>query len=158
MHARIAAVRFLGRGAWHFRVSGRCLSEDRICQQGTVRADGRRGRARPQKSHAGRLKRSEVKITCEQPEFQRRRLYRSPFAPILRYGGFIPGQSSQIRWNHNPQSCFRSTRIMTLSIAHLQPIVSLLAGILILIMPQLLNYIVAIFLIVSGILGLGLVH
>jgi hypothetical protein len=46
---------------------------------------------------------------------------------------------------------------MTLSIAHLQPIVSLLAGILILIMPRLLNYIVAIFLIVSGILGLGLV-
>ena len=47
---------------------------------------------------------------------------------------------------------------MTLGIAHLQPIVSLLAGILILIIPQLLNYIVAIFLIVSGILGLGLVR
>jgi len=47
---------------------------------------------------------------------------------------------------------------MTLSIAHLQPIVSLLAGILILIMPRLLNYIVAIFLIISGILGLGLVR
>ncbi|MGA9824471.1 MAG: DUF3096 domain-containing protein [Methylocystis sp.] len=47
---------------------------------------------------------------------------------------------------------------MTLSIAHLQPIVSLLAGILILIMPRLLNYIIAIFLIVSGLLGLGLVH
>ena len=47
---------------------------------------------------------------------------------------------------------------MTLSISHLQPIVSLLAGILILIMPQLLNYIVAFFLIVSGILGLGLLH
>jgi hypothetical protein len=47
---------------------------------------------------------------------------------------------------------------MTLSIAHLQPIVSLIAGILILIMPQLLNYIIAIFLIISGILGLGLVH
>lgn len=46
---------------------------------------------------------------------------------------------------------------MTLSITHLQPIISLLAGILILIRPQLLNYIVAIFLIVSGILGLGLV-
>jgi len=46
---------------------------------------------------------------------------------------------------------------MTLSIAHLQPIVSLLAGILILVMPRLLNYIVAIFLIVSGILGLGLI-
>ena len=32
---------------------------------------------------------------------------------------------------------------MTLTVAHLQPIVSLIAGILILIMPRLLNYIVA---------------
>jgi len=47
---------------------------------------------------------------------------------------------------------------MTLSIAHLQPIVSLLAGVLIFIVPRLLNYIIAIFLIVSGLLGLGLVH
>ena len=48
--------------------------------------------------------------------------------------------------------------INTIGVAHLQPIVSLIAGILILIMPQLLNYIVAIFLIVSGVLGLGLVQ
>jgi Protein of unknown function (DUF3096) len=48
--------------------------------------------------------------------------------------------------------------ISTIGVAHLQPIVSLIAGILILIMPQLLNYIVAIFLIVSGVLGLGLVQ
>ncbi len=47
---------------------------------------------------------------------------------------------------------------MTLSIAHLQPIVALIAGILILIMPRLLNYIVAAFLIVSGVIGLGLIH
>jgi hypothetical protein len=47
---------------------------------------------------------------------------------------------------------------MTISIMQLQPIVSLIAGILILIMPHLLNYIVAIFLIISGILGLGLVR
>jgi hypothetical protein len=36
----------------------------------------------------------------------------------------------------------------------LQPVVSLIAGILILIMPHLLNYIVAIYLIIFGILGL----
>ena len=36
------------------------------------------------------------------------------------------------------------------------PIVSLIAGILILVMPRLLNYIVAIYLIVIGLLGLGL--
>jgi hypothetical protein len=34
------------------------------------------------------------------------------------------------------------------------PLVSLLAGILILIMPRLLNYIVAVYLIVIGVLGL----
>jgi Protein of unknown function (DUF3096) len=36
----------------------------------------------------------------------------------------------------------------------LQPIVALIAGILILVVPRLLNYIVAIYLIVIGILGL----
>ncbi|MDP4021290.1 DUF3096 domain-containing protein [Methylobacterium sp. NEAU 140] len=45
---------------------------------------------------------------------------------------------------------------MTITIAHLQPIIAILAGVLILIMPRLLNYIVAIYLIVVGVLGLGL--
>ena len=40
---------------------------------------------------------------------------------------------------------------MTLSLA---PLVALIAGILILLMPRLLNYIVAIYLIVIGLLGL----
>lgn len=42
---------------------------------------------------------------------------------------------------------------MNLSVS-LGPIVSLIAGILILIMPRLLNYIVAIYLIVIGLIGL----
>jgi Protein of unknown function (DUF3096) len=54
------------------------------------------------------------------------------------------------------RSQFREQELsMTISFAHLQPIVSLIAGILILIMPRLLNYIVAAFLIFSGIVGLG---
>jgi hypothetical protein len=36
----------------------------------------------------------------------------------------------------------------------LAPIISLLAGILILVMPRLLNYIVAVYLIVIGVIGL----
>jgi hypothetical protein len=40
---------------------------------------------------------------------------------------------------------------MNLSIA---PLVALLAGILILVMPRLLNYIVALYLIITGLLGL----
>jgi DUF3096 family protein len=49
-----------------------------------------------------------------------------------------------------------STReiVMTITISNLAPLVALIAGILILIMPRLLNYIVAIYLIVIGILGL----
>jgi hypothetical protein len=45
---------------------------------------------------------------------------------------------------------------MTINIANLQPIVALAAGILILVIPRLLNFIVAIYLIVIGVLGLGL--
>ncbi len=42
----------------------------------------------------------------------------------------------------------------TISTATIAPIVSLVAGILILVMPRLLNYIVAIYLILIGLLGL----
>ena len=44
---------------------------------------------------------------------------------------------------------------MTFGVAHIQPIVALIAGVLILIMPRLLNYIIAIYLIFVGIVGLG---
>ena len=43
---------------------------------------------------------------------------------------------------------------MTITLAHVGPLVALLAGILILIVPRLLNYIVAIYLIFVGITGL----
>ena len=38
--------------------------------------------------------------------------------------------------------------------AHIGPVAALVAGILILLMPKLLNYIVAVYLIVIGVLGL----
>jgi hypothetical protein len=47
---------------------------------------------------------------------------------------------------------------MVIGIAHLQPIVALIAGILILIVPRLLNYIVAFYLIAIGLLGLGIIR
>ena len=45
----------------------------------------------------------------------------------------------------------------TMSIGHIQPIVALIAGVLILLMPRILNYVVAIYLIVTGVVGLGLI-
>ena len=44
---------------------------------------------------------------------------------------------------------------MVVTAAHIPAIVALIAGILILMIPRLLNYIVAIYLIVIGILGLA---
>jgi hypothetical protein len=44
---------------------------------------------------------------------------------------------------------------MTITAAHVPAIVALLAGVLILIMPRLLNFIVAIYLIFVGLVGLG---
>ncbi len=46
---------------------------------------------------------------------------------------------------------------MVIGVAHMQPIVALIAGVLILLMPRILNYVVAIYLIVSGVIGLGLI-
>ena len=43
-------------------------------------------------------------------------------------------------------------------VPHIGPLAALIAGILVLLMPRLLNYIVAIYLIVIGIIGLGLVR
>ncbi|RJT42473.1 DUF3096 domain-containing protein [Mesorhizobium waimense] len=43
---------------------------------------------------------------------------------------------------------------MTISAITLTPLISLIAGVLILVMPRLLNYIVAIYLIIAGLLGL----
>jgi hypothetical protein len=48
--------------------------------------------------------------------------------------------------------------LVSLNISHLQPIVALIAGVLILVVPRLLNYIVAIYLILAGLLGLGIIH
>jgi hypothetical protein len=47
---------------------------------------------------------------------------------------------------------------MTLTAEHLSPIVSIIAGLLILILPSLLNYVIAIYLIVIGLVGLNEIH
>jgi hypothetical protein len=47
---------------------------------------------------------------------------------------------------------------MTITAAHVPAIVALIAGILILVMPRLLNFIVAIYLIFIGLVGLGVLR
>ena len=45
---------------------------------------------------------------------------------------------------------------MNLSVAHLHAIVAIVTGILILVIPRLLSYLVAIYLILTGLIGLGI--
>jgi Protein of unknown function (DUF3096) len=50
---------------------------------------------------------------------------------------------------------FKEKQDMSLTLVTITPLVALIAGVLILIMPRLLNYIVAIYLIVIGVIGLA---
>ncbi len=47
---------------------------------------------------------------------------------------------------------------MTLSTSNLSPLASLAFGILILVFPKSLNYLIAIYLIIVGLIGLGLIN
>lgn len=47
---------------------------------------------------------------------------------------------------------------MVITASHITPLVALIAGILILIIPRLLNIIVAVYLIVVGLIGLNVIH
>jgi hypothetical protein len=68
----------------------------------------------------------------------------------------MTGNSSCISpFQHRHQ---QGNTVMVIGIAHLQPIVALIAGILILIIPRLLNFIVAAYLIFVGLVGLQIFH
>jgi DUF3096 family protein len=60
-----------------------------------------------------------------------------------------------IRWAVPPiPTSSKEPRAMTIS-THLSPLIAIVVGILILIAPRFLNYFVAIYLIVTGLIGLG---
>jgi DUF3096 family protein len=57
---------------------------------------------------------------------------------------------------HTSQNLRKEHRAMTMTMStHLSPLVALIVGILILIFPRFLNYFIAIYLIVTGLIGLG---
>jgi hypothetical protein len=72
------------------------------------------------------------------------RVLTTPVLPVLHPAAFVPSHSRG--------------KSMVITAAHLTPIVAILAGILILIIPRLLNYIVAIYLIFVGLVELNAVH
>jgi hypothetical protein len=56
-------------------------------------------------------------------------------------------------------SCIPTPRQpMVITAAHITPLVALIAGVLILLMPRLLNFIVAIYLIIVGLMGLNAIY
>jgi DUF3096 family protein len=65
------------------------------------------------------------------------------------HGDMVPAPDDSLHHRSN---------VLTITTAHIPAIVALIAGLLILIMPRLLNFIVAIYLIVIGLVGLGLLR
>jgi hypothetical protein len=59
---------------------------------------------------------------------------------------------------HDAASGNAKETFMSITVAHISPLVALVAGILILLIPRLLNYIVAIYLILVGIMGFNSIH
>jgi hypothetical protein len=47
---------------------------------------------------------------------------------------------------------------MVIGVAHLSPLLSIVFGILVLVFPRILNYLVGIYLVLAGLLGLGIVR
>jgi hypothetical protein len=81
-------------------------------------------------------------------------LKKRPCAAVVTLGG---GASAGCIDFCQPERSHRSYK-MVITVAHLTPLVSLVAGILILIMPRLLSFIVAIYLIVIGLIGLNAIY
>jgi hypothetical protein len=78
----------------------------------------------------------------------------SCLAPVINFHTVCaaePDNDSAVKCRHTSRR-----RFMTITLSNLAPIVALIAGVLILIMPRLLNFIVAIYLIIIGLLGLGI--
>jgi hypothetical protein len=74
-------------------------------------------------------------------------------------GGFVLIAATVVFLAAVPVTAFAAPvggRSFVISVGNLSPLVALIAGILILVMPRLLNYIVAIYLIIVGLIGIGL--
>jgi Protein of unknown function (DUF3096) len=79
---------------------------------------------------------------------------------FCKRGTFAPWNRLKSRFRRRESNFVTVTewrKKVSINIGQLQPIVALVAGVLILIMPRLLNYIVALYLILVGILGLGII-
>jgi Protein of unknown function (DUF3096) len=77
---------------------------------------------------------------------------------MLERNGAWGVESLSISARIAPKTNPSSRQIMIITATELTPIVALIAGVLILIVPRLLNIIVAIYLIVEGLVGLNAVH
>jgi hypothetical protein len=84
-----------------------------------------------------------------------------PLEPVEAMGVSYRGTAAADKMQASirfPISVTPETSQMTITTAHISPIMSVIAGLLILIMPRLLNLVVAIFLILNGLIGLGLLR
>jgi Protein of unknown function (DUF3096) len=106
------------------------------------------------------IARGIVPGTADSDPLQFAAFFRFDGNPLRRQASAIVEPCKRIkcgsRFDISPQNAIAERFQMTLTVAHISPIMSVIAGLLILIMPRLLNLVVAIFLILNGLIGLGL--
>jgi hypothetical protein len=75
-------------------------------------------------------------------------------------GDYLEVSASNLRYNVAPTLSHAPAKevLMVVTAAHISPLIALISGILILIVPQLLNYVIAIYLIVVGLIGLNEIY
>jgi hypothetical protein len=67
------------------------------------------------------------------------------------------GETWAVPWfrkKHERESDHGSTSMIAISASHISPLAALIAGILILVIPRILNYVVAMYLILIGLMGI----
>ena len=84
-------------------------------------------------------------------------LLQTSTSDCLLYASGRHGTQPACRTIHN--YLLKEPRDMTMTInTHLSPIIAIVVGILILIFPRFLNYFIAVYLIVTGLIGLGMLR
>jgi Protein of unknown function (DUF3096) len=86
-------------------------------------------------------------------------IFRVQGNPLKRQASSIVDARRGLKYGSRFDSPQRSGDLsMTITAAHIPAIVALIAGVLILLMPRLLNLVVAIYLICIGLIGMGVLH
>jgi len=88
----------------------------------------------------------------------------SPFTPSKGFAGCTEQTTLERHGTDGPRFRLQMAEIaggnvlMIITTEHISPMIALIAGFLILVLPSLLNYVIALYLIITGLMGLNAIY